>query len=37
MDHGRVVTNIFAFKLDGRRMVRPRLGLLEDVKRICGR
>jgi hypothetical protein len=36
MDHGRVVTNIFAFKLQGRRM-EDRLRLLEDVKRICGR
>jgi hypothetical protein len=37
MDHRRVVTKIFAFKLEGRRMGRPRWRLLEDVKRICGR
>lgn len=37
MDHRRVVTKIFAFNLEGRRMGRPRLRLLEDVKRICGR
>jgi hypothetical protein len=34
MDLGRVVTNIFAFKLQVRRMARPRLRLLEDVERI---
>jgi len=34
MDHRRVV---IVFKLEGRRMGRPRLRLLEDVKRICGR
>jgi hypothetical protein len=37
MDHRRVVTKIFAFKMEGRRRGRPRLRLSEDVIRICGR